>query len=217
MFGVNRGIPHNIPHTYKKNCSLHDFLAISSASAIIKRMYVCRSSFFENIFRNCKYKMNLSEQKNRKESTIMKKTLFALTICIMACMSVHGQESIVIQRPGILTDLASATGTIISLPFAVVEGIVVGTAEAAGSLIHSSAEIIVVPSATPVSAPVIVTSPQPVRPSTTIITTHGDGTITTITRQASAYELGPVVLTPVDPTHRVGPSPYVNPYVYRHR
>ena len=157
----------------------------------------------------------------------MKKTLFALTICIMACMSVHGQESIVIQRPGILTDLATA---LVGVPATAVTGIVVGTVEAAGSLIHGSTEIVVVPTARPVSPPMVVT-PAPVMatppaavtlapaaiPTTTIVTTHGDGSVTTVTRQASAYELGHVILTPVDPTHRVGPSPYVNPYVYRHR
>ena len=52
-------------------------------------------------------------------------------------------------------------------------------------------------------------------PTTTIVTTHSDGTVTTVTRQASSYELGPVVLTPVAPTHLVGSSPLVNPYVHR--
>ena len=65
--------------------------------------------------------------------------------------------------------------------------------------------------------PVIVPRAPAVIPSTTIVTTHGDGTITTVTRQASAYELGPVIVAPVDPAHRVGPSPHVNPYVYRPR
>ena len=160
----------------------------------------------------------------------MKKMLFSLVICIMACMSVHGQENILIQRPGILTDLASATGTILSLPFAFAEGVVVGTAEAVGSLLHGSTEIVVVPPATAVPAatvcvpapstsfaPVVVPHAPAVIPTTTIITTHGDGTVTTVTRQVSAYELGPVIITPVDPNHRVGSSPHVNPYIYRPR
>ena len=129
--------------------------------------------------------------------------------------------------PGILTDLATA---LVGVPATAVTGIVVGTVEAAGSLIHGSTEIVVVPTARPVSPPMVVTpapvmAPSPAAvtlapaaiPTTTIITTHGDGTVTTVTRQASAYELGPVVLTPVDPTHRAGASPHVNPYVYRHR
>ena len=65
--------------------------------------------------------------------------------------------------------------------------------------------------------PAVVPHAPAAIPTSTIITTHGDGTITTITRQASSYELGPIILTPVDPLHRVGPGPLVNPYVYRHR
>ena len=80
----------------------------------------------------------------------MKKMLFALTLCIMICTAVHAQQTIVIQRPGIFTELASAAGTIVSFPFAVVEGVVVGAVEATGSLIQGSTEVIVVQSATPV-------------------------------------------------------------------
>ena len=160
----------------------------------------------------------------------MKKTLFALTLCIMICTGVHAQQTIIDHRTGIFTDLASAAGAIITLPLAVVEGVVVGTADAAGSLIHGSTEIVVVPPATAVPAatvcvpapstsfaPVVVPHAPAVIPTTTIITTHGDGTVTTVTRQVSAYELGPVILTPVDPNHRVGASPHVNPYVHRPR
>ena len=156
----------------------------------------------------------------------MKKTLLTLLLGLLTFSAVHAQ-TVVIQRPGILTDLATA---LVGVPATAVTGIVVGTVEAAGSLIHGSTEIIVMPPARPVSPPMVVT-PAPVMatppaavtlapatiPSTTIITTHGDGSVTTVTRQASAYELGSVVLTPVDPAHRVGSSPYVNPYVYRHR
>ena len=156
----------------------------------------------------------------------MKKTLLSLLLGLLTFTAIHAQ-TVVIQRPGILTDLATA---LVGVPATAVTGIVVGTVEAAGSLIHGSTEIVVVPPARPISPPMVVT-PAPVMatppaavtlapaaiPSTTIITTHGDGSVTTVTRQASAYELGPVILTPVDPTYRVGSSPYVNPYVYRHR
>ena len=156
----------------------------------------------------------------------MKKTLLSLLLALLTFTAVHAQ-TVVIQRPGILTDLATA---LVGVPATAVTGIVVGTVEAAGSLIHGSTEIIVMPPARPVSPPMVVT-PAPVMatppaavtlapaaiPTTTIVTTHGDGSVTTVTRQASAYELGSVVLTPVDPAHRVGSSPYVNPYVYRHR
>ena len=159
----------------------------------------------------------------------MKKLSLALILGLLTFTAVHAQ-TVVIQRSGILTDLASAAGAIVSLPFAAVEGIIVGTVEATGSLIHCSTEIVVTPPARPVSQPMVVT-PAPVVvsppavvtsapaaiPTTTIITTHGDGSVTTVTRRASAYEVGPVVLTPVNPTHRVGSSPFVNPYVYRYR
>ena len=159
----------------------------------------------------------------------MKKFILTLTIGLLAFTAAHAQQTVVIQRPGVFTDLASAAGAIIALPFAVTEGIVIGTAEAAGSLIHGSTQIVITPPAKPVpglsvcvpapgpSAPVVVPHAPAVIPSTTIVTTHSDGTITTVTRQASAYELGPVIVAPVDPAHRVGPSPHVNPYVYRPR
>ena len=160
----------------------------------------------------------------------MKKIILTLIIGLLAFTAAHAQQTVVIQRPGVFTDLASATGAIIALPLAAVEGIVVGTAEAAGSLIHGSTQIVVTPPAKPVpgttvcvpgpvspSAPIVGPRAPAVIPTTTIITTHSDGTVTTVTRQASAYELGPVVLTPVDPNHRVGASLHVNPYVYRPR
>ena len=153
----------------------------------------------------------------------MKKLVLTLAVGLMAVTAAHAQQTIIVQRPGIITDIATATGTILSLPFVFAEGVVVGTVEAAGSLVHGSTEIVVTPSVVTVPVPSVavpttaVTLAPAVRPSTTIITTHDDGTITTITRQVSAYELGPVVLTPIDPNHRVGTSPHVNPYVYRHR
>lgn len=160
----------------------------------------------------------------------MKKLTLALLLGLLVNSSLHAQQTVVIERPGILTDLASAAGAIVALPLAAVEGIVVGSVEAAGSLFHVSTQIVVVPPARAVPVPIIV-APAPVMvappvvvktapavvPSTTIITTHSDGTVMTVTRQTSAYELGLVIVAPVDPTHRVGTSPYANPYVYRHR
>ena len=147
----------------------------------------------------------------------MKKLILNLAIGLMAVTAVHAQQVVVIERPGILSDLTSATGAIISLPLAAIEGVVVGAVEATGSLFQGSTEVIVVPRTTSVSVPVVVAQPQPVQPSTTIITAHEDGTITTVTRIVSAYELGPVILTPVSPSHRVGAGLHVNPYVYRPR
>jgi len=160
----------------------------------------------------------------------MKKLTLALLLGLLTFTSVHAQQTVVIERPGVLSDLASVASAIIALPLAAVEGIVVGTVGATGSLIHGTTQVVVAPQprTAPVPiiiapAPVMVTppviiTPAPVAvPTATIITTHGDGTITTVTRRASAYELGPVVLAPVAPTHRVGTSPHVNPYVYRYR
>ena len=158
----------------------------------------------------------------------MKKLTLALTLGFLGISSLHAQQTVVIERPGVFTDLTSAASALIALPLAAVEGIVVGSVEAAGSLLQGSTQIVVAPSARAVPAPIIV-APHPVMaappavvtsapafiPTTTIVTTHSDGSITTVTRQASAYELGPVVLSPVDPTHRVGTSPLVNPYIYR--
>lgn len=160
----------------------------------------------------------------------MKKLTLALFLGLLVFTSLHAQQTVVIERPGILTDLATAAGAIVSLPLAAVEGIVVGTVEAAGSLIQGSTQIVVAPPARAVPAPIIV-APAPVMvaspvivtpapaavPTTTVVTTHSAGTVTTVTRRASAYELGPVILTPVDPTHRVGSSQHVNPYIYRYR
>ena len=160
----------------------------------------------------------------------MKKQFLTLAIGLMAVTAVHAQQVVVIERPGVLSDLASATGALISLPFSIAEGVVVGAVEATGSLIHGSTRIVITPSAKSVPVPIAVTptsvvvtpsatvkTASAVIPTTTIISTHGDGTVTTVTRQASAYELGPVIVPPVDPTHRVGPSPHANPYIYRPR
>ena len=153
----------------------------------------------------------------------MKKLTLALFLGLLVIASLHAQQTVVIERPGILTDLATAAGTIVTLPLAAVEGIVVGTVEAAGSLVHGSTTVVVTTPAVRVPVPVVVepavvVTPAPaVVPSTTIITTYSDGTVTTVTRRASAYELGSAILPPVGPSHRVGPSPHANPYVYRYR
>ena len=151
----------------------------------------------------------------------MKKCIITLTIGLMAVTSVHAQQAVVIERPGVFTDLASVAGAIVALPLAAVEGIVVGTVEAAGSLVHGSTTVVGTTSTVHVPVPlvvepVVVVAPAAI-PTTTIVTSHGDGTVTTVTRRASAFELGPVIVAPVDLTHRVGTSPYANPYVYRHR
>ena len=188
----------------------------------------------------------------------MKKILFSI-LGLMMFATVHAQQTVVIERPGIFTDLASAATALVMLPAAAATGIVEGTVEAFRDVVTGSTTVITTPPPVVVSprivtpppvvvapapvvvapapvvvapAPVVTQSPvvTPPRvvthppvvapsavPSTTIVTRYSDGSVTTVTRQASAYELGPNVIVPVDPAHRVGTSPHVNPYVFRYR
>ena len=173
----------------------------------------------------------------------MKKLLLSI-LGLMTLTAVHAQQTVVIERPGIFTDLANAATALVTLPVAAAAGIVEGTVEAVRDTVTGSATVIttpapvvvqpriVVPAPVVAPAPVVVAprvvTPAPVVvaprvaapaivPSTTVITRYSDGSVTTVTRQASAYELGPNVVIPVDPTHRVGTSPHVNPYVFRYR
>ena len=167
---------------------------------------------------------------NMKGSKTMKKLLLSI-LGIMTLTAVHAQQTVVIERPGIFTDLANAATALVMFPVAAAAGFVEGTVESFRDVVTGSTIVIAAPVAVPprvvVPAPVVtpapvVVAPAPVAapavvPSTTIITRYGDGSVTTVTRQASAYELGPNVVVPVDPAHRVGSSPYVNPYVFRYR
>ena len=173
----------------------------------------------------------------------MKKTLLSI-LGLMTLTAVHAQQTVVVERPGIFTDLASAATALVTLPVTAVTGIAVGTVEGVREIVVGSTTVITAPAPVVVQprviapAPVVVTPPAPAPapavipapvvvappaaapaavPSTTIITRYGDGSVTAVTRQASAYELGPNVMIPVDPAHRVGTSPHVNPYVFRYR
>ena len=166
----------------------------------------------------------------------MQKIILTLAISLLGFTAVHAQQTVIVQKtPGLLEGLVDAAVAVATAPVVFGTAIVSGVEEVFAPAIVGSTRVAVISQTVPVVIPVpaaiappptpAVVTPVPAVvphapaaiPTTTIITTHGDGTITTITRQASAYELGPVVLTPIDPTHRVGPSPYVNPYVYRHR
>ena len=163
----------------------------------------------------------------------MKKILLSI-LGLMTLTAVHAQQTVVVERPGIFTDLADAATALVTLPVAAVSGIVVGTVEGVKEIVTGSTTVIAAPAPVVVAprtvtqAPVVVApqaaapapvvvAPRTAVPSTTIITQYEDGSVTAVTRQASAYELGPNVLVPVDPSHRVGTSPYVNPYVFRYR
>ena len=161
----------------------------------------------------------------------MKKLLLSI-LGFLTLTAVHAQQTVVIERPGIFTDLAEAATALVTLPAVVVSGIVIGTVEGLKDAVAESVTVVTTPAPVVVSprvipappavvpAPVVVAPPvtaPAVVPSTTIITQYGDGSVTTVTRQASAYELGPNIVVPVDPAHRVGTSPHVNPYVFRYR
>ena len=181
----------------------------------------------------------------------MKKIIFSI-LGLMTLTAVHAQQTVVVERPGIFTDLANAATALVTLPAAAVTGIVVGTVEGVRDVVTGSTTVIAAPSPvvvaprtviaapspvvaapqtviaapspvvaapqTVIAAPApVVVAPRAVVPSTTIITRYGDGSVTSVTRQASAYELGPNIVVPVDPAHRVGTSPHVNPYVFRYR
>ena len=183
----------------------------------------------------------------------MKKILL-FVLGLMSFANVHAQQTVVIERPGIFTDLASAATALVTLPVAAATGFVEGTVDAFRDVITGSTTVITTPAPVvvqprvivppPVAVPnnqVTVTSPivvgvpsttvtttvsSPIKvqgativptPTTQITTNYGNGTTVTVTRPASAYELGPNVVVPVDPAHRVGSSPFVNPYVFRYR
>ena len=57
----------------------------------------------------------------------MKKLLISLLLGLLTFTAVHAQQTVVVQRPGIFTDLATA---LIGIPANAVTGIVTGTAEA---------------------------------------------------------------------------------------
>lgn len=183
------------------------------------------------------------------------KKLLLLVLGFTAFTTVHAQQTVVIERPGIFTDLASAATALVALPAAAVSGIVVGTVEGVKDVITGSATVITTPAPVVVAprvvvppaplviapAPVVVQTPAVVTPapvivappivspdryrtphvSTTTITTQtvspsGSVTVQSYTRPISAYEIG-VPIAPVPVEHRVGTSPCVNPYIYRHR
>ena len=171
----------------------------------------------------------------------MKKLILSI-LGLMAFANVHAQQTVVIERPGIFTDLANAATALVALPAAAVGGIVVGTVEGvkdvvtgSTSVVTTPAPVVVAPRVVVPSVPAVVTpapiivAPPIVSPdcyrtphvSTTTITTQtvspsGSVTVQSYTRPISAYEIG-VPIAPVPVEYRVGTSPYVNPYIYRHR
>lgn len=180
----------------------------------------------------------------------MKKFILAVILIATVIGSAHAQ-TVVVERPGIFTDLATA---LVGVPAAAAVGIFEGVCEGVSELVSGSTTVVTTPAPVVVATPrvvapvapvvvpnnqVVVTSPivvgaptttvtttvsSPVRvpggtfiptPTTRITTHYGNGTTVTVTREASGYELGGGIVYPVDPGHRVGSSPFVNPYIYR--
>ncbi len=170
------------------------------------------------------------------------KKLLLLVLGLTAFTTVHAQQTVVIERPGIFTDLANAATALVVMPAAAATGIVAGTVEAFKDVVTGSTTVVttptpvvvaprvVVPSAPAVVAPApVIVAPPIISPecyrtphvSTTTITTQtvspsGSVTVQSYTRPISAYEIG-VPIAPVPVEHRVGTSPCVNPYVFRYR
>ena len=58
------------------------------------------------------------------------KKLLLLVLGLTAFTTVHAQHAVVIERPGIFTDLANAATALVVMPAAAATGIVAGTVEA---------------------------------------------------------------------------------------
>ena len=95
----------------------------------------------------------------------MKKTILAvLTVCaLMSATAAHAQTTVVVQRPGLLSGLVDTAEALLLLPFAVAEGVVVGTVEAADAVLNGTTTVYTAPAPVYTApAPVVVAPPPPV-------------------------------------------------------
>ena len=121
----------------------------------------------------------------------MKKMILAiLTACVLTTAA--QAQTVVVQRPSLLSDLAETVGALVALPIvlpiAVAEGVVSGTAEAADSILHGRREVYVAPAPVVVAPAPVVVAPAPVQTTVTRTrTTSVTTTTTTVTRPA--YEV----------------------------
>lgn len=120
----------------------------------------------------------------------MKKTSLCFLFLLLTISAIHAQQTIVIQRPGILTDLATA---LVGVPAAAAVGIVEGTVEAVRDVVSGNTTVVTT------SAPVIVRQPVVTAPVVTpqrqvIVTSPvvAGGTSTTVVTTTPA----PVVVAP---------------------
>ena len=156
-----------------------------------------------------------------------KKILAILTVCaLMATSAVHAQTTVVVKRPGLLSGLVDTAEALLLLPFAVAEGVVVGTVEAADAVLNGTTTVYTTPSPVVVApapvvapspvvvapAPVVTTAPVVVAPApvqTTTVTRTRTTTVTTVVRPA--YE----VVVPHRHVVVAPPAPVVVRHHYR--
>ena len=157
----------------------------------------------------------------------MKKMILAvLTVCtLLTSSAVHAQTTVVVQRPGLLSGLVDTAEALLLLPFAVAEGVVVGTAEAADALLNGTTTVYTTPTVYTAPAPVVVAPPPVVTPApvvvapapapvvvapvqATTVTRTRTTTVTTVVRPA------PVVVAPTRHVVVAPPAPVVR---YRYR
>lgn len=98
----------------------------------------------------------------------MKKILLSI-FGLMSLTAVHAQQTVVIERPGIFTDLASAATALVTLPVAVATGFVEGTVEAFRDVITGSTTVIATPAPVVVQPRVVTTIPVVVQPSAPVV------------------------------------------------
>ena len=93
----------------------------------------------------------------------MKKILLSI-FGLMSLTAVHAQQTVVIERPGIFTDLASAATALVTLPVAAAAGFVEGTVEAVCDVVTGSTTVIATPAPVVVQPRVVVPAPVVVQP-----------------------------------------------------
>lgn len=122
----------------------------------------------------------------------MKKTILVFFFGLLTISAVHAQQTVVVERPGLFTDLATA---LIGVPAAAATGIVEGTVEAVEALfsgsttvVSASAPVVVVP-ATPIPPPPVVPPVTVVVPRKQVVVTSPivkDVPSTTVTTTVSS-------------------------------
>ena len=100
------------------------------------------------------------------------KKLLLLVLGLTAFTTVHAQQTVVIERPGIFTDLANAATALVVMPAAAAAGIVAGTVEAFKDVVTGSTTVVTTPTPVVVAPRVVVPSaPAVVAPAPVVVQT----------------------------------------------